>query len=133
MVDALILAAAAAAAAALAAAAGSVWIGRRMGRRPDGGAETPTARMARDLMVLSQLLAERLAKLWQADGGPAGGGGSDAVYHHVRESTETILRQAGASDKTAAAVGALTAKQVRPGPIGSADGAAPGPQRAGRP
>ena len=73
--------------------------------------------MARDLMVVSDLLADRLAKIWTAGDGPAPGvGDSDAVYHHVRESTETILKQAGASPKTALAVGALTAKHVRPGP-----------------
>ena len=76
------------------------------------------ARMARDIGVLSELLAERLATIWQADGGPGGGGtDTDAAFHYVRESTEQIMRQAGASSKAAIAVGALTAKKVRPGPI----------------
>ena len=76
------------------------------------------ARMARDIGVLSELLAERLATIWQADGGPGGGGAdTDAAFHYVRESTEQIMRQAGASSKAAIAVGALTAKKVRPGPI----------------
>ena len=76
------------------------------------------ARMARDIGVLSELLAERLATIWQADGGPGGGGSdTDAAFHYVRESTEQIMRQAGASSKAAIAVGALTAKKVRPGPI----------------
>ena len=74
--------------------------------------------MARDIGVLSELLAERLATIWQADGGPGGGGSdTDAAFHYVRESTEQIMRQAGASSKAAIAVGALTAKKVRPGPI----------------
>ena len=94
--------------------------------------------MARDLMVVSDLLADRLARIWQSGDGPAPGiGDSDAVYHHVRESTETILKQAGASPKTALAVGALTAKHVRPGPIAGSDGEQPrpGPARwsGGRP
>lgn len=84
--------------------------------------------MARDLMIVSDLLADRLARIWQAGDGPAPGiGDSDAVYHHVRESTETILKQAGASPKTALAVGALTAKHVRPGPIAGSDGEQPRP------
>ena len=75
--------------------------------------------MARDIGVLSELLAERLATIWQADSGPGGGGSDpDGAFHYVRESTEQIMRQAGASSKAAIAVGALTAKKVRPGPIG---------------
>ena len=74
-------------------------------------------------------LANRLAKIWTADDGPAPGvGDSDAVYHHVRESTETILRQAGASAKDRRGRGrAWTAKHVRPGPIAGADGEQPRP------
>ena len=127
MNDSIILGVAAAAVTAALTAAASLWVGRQMGRArpsPDDSA----GRMARDLMVVSDLLAERLAKIWQAGDGPAPGiGDSDAVYHHVRESTETILQQAGASAKTALAVGALTAKHVRPGPIAGADGEQPRP------
>ena len=113
--------------AAVVAAAASIWIGRQMGRRNDHQDDS-AGRMARDLMVVSDLLADRLAKIWQSGDGPAPGvGDSDTVYHHVRESTETILRQAGASAKTALAVGALTAKHVRPGPIAGADGEQPRP------
>ena len=136
MNDSIILGVAAATVGAVLAALASLWIGRQMGRQP--AQEDSHGRMARDLMVVSDLLADRLAKIWQADDGPAPGvGDSDAVYHHVRESTETILRQAGASPKTALAVGALTAKHVRPGPIAGADGEQPrpGPARwsGGRP
>ena len=74
--------------------------------------------MARDIGVLSELLAERLAKLWQEGDGPSRvSSDPDAVYHHVLESTDTIMREAGASSKAATAVAALTAKKVRPGPI----------------
>ena len=131
MNDSIFLGIAAAAAAAALAAAASIWIGRQMGRHRESQDES-TGRMARDLMVVSDLLADRLAKIWQAGDGPTSGmGDSDAVYHHVRESTETILRQAGASAKTALAVGALTAKHVRPGPIAGEDGerARHGPSR----
>lgn len=132
MNDSLFLGIAAAAAGAVLAAAASIWIGRQMGR-PRTGDDDSAGRMARDLMVVSDLLADRLAKIWTADDGPAPGvGDSDAVYHHVRESTETILRQAGASPKTALAVGALTAKHVRPGPIAGADGEQPRPGPARR-
>ena len=127
MNESIILGFAAAAAAAALAAAASVWIGRQMGRQRTSEDDS-AGRMARDLMVVSDLLADRLAKIWQAGDGPTSGmGDSDAVYHHVRESTETILRQAGASAKTALAVGALTAKHVRPGPIAGADGEQPRP------
>ena len=127
MNDSIILGCAAAVAAAALAALASLWIGRQMGRRPDSRDDS-AGRMARDLMVVSDLLADRLARIWQAGDGPAPGvGDSDAVYHHVRESTETILKQAGASAKTALAVGALTAKHVRPGPIAGADGEQPRP------
>ena len=127
MNDSIILGIAAAASAAAFAAAASLWIGRQMGRQRTSEDDS-AGRMARDLMVVSDLLADRLAKIWQAGDGPAPGvGDSDAVYHHVRESTETILRQAGASAKTALAVGALTAKHVRPGPIAGADGEQPRP------
>lgn len=137
MNESLILGIAAAAIAAALAAVASLWIGRQMGRQP-AVEDDSAGRMARDLMVVSDLLADRLAKIWQAGDGPAPGvGDSDAVYHHVRESTETILKQAGASPKTALAVGALTAKHVRPGPIAGADGEQPrpGPSRwsGGRP
>ena len=137
MNDSIILATVAAAVAAILAAGASLWIGRQMGRQ-QASDDDSSGRMARDLMVVSDLLADRLAKIWQAGDGPAPGvGDSDAVYHHVRESTETILKQAGASAKTALAVGALTAKHVRPGPIAGADGEQPrpGPSRwsGGRP
>ena len=132
MNDSIILGIVAAAAAAGVAAVASLWIGRQMGR-PRTSEDDSSGRMARDLMVLSDLLADRLAKIWTADDGPAPGvGDSDAVYHHVRESTETILKQAGASPKTALAVGALTAKHVRPGPIAGADGEQPRPGPARR-
>lgn len=132
MSDSIILGAAAAVSGAMLAAAVSIWIGRQMGRQGDSQDDS-AGRMARDLMVVSDLLADRLAKIWQAGDGPAPGvGDSDAVYHHVRESTETILRQAGASAKTALAVGALTAKHVRPGPIAGADGEQPRPGPARR-
>ena len=112
---------------AVLAATASLWVGRQMGGRHTSDDDS-SGRMARDLMVVSDLLADRLAKIWQAGDGPAPGiGDSDAVYHHVRESTETILKQAGASPKTALAVGALTAKHVRPGPITGADGEQPRP------
>ena len=137
MNESLILGIAAAAIAAALAAVANLWIGRQMGRQP-AVEDDSAGRMARDLMVVSDLLADRLAKIWQAGDGPAPGvGDSDAVYHHVRESTETILKQAGASPKTALAVGALTAKHVRPEPIAGADGEQPrpGPSRwsGGRP
>ena len=90
------------------------WRGRKAAAGP---AESTEARLARDFTVLAELLSERLAKIWLADtpGAPAAEG--DAHYHHVLESTTTIVRQAGASPKAATAVGALTAKRVRPGPI----------------
>ena len=127
MNESLILGVAAAAIAAALAAVASLWVGRQMGRQP-ASEDDSAGRMARDLMVVSDLLADRLAKIWTAGDGPAPGvGDSDAVYHHVRESTETILEQAGASAKTALAVGALTAKHVRPGPITGSDGEQPRP------
>ena len=94
--------------------ASRVWRGRKAAA---GAAESTEARLARDFTVLAELLSERLAKIWLADtpGTPAAEG--DAHYHHVLESTTTIVRQAGASPKAATAVGALTAKRVRPGPI----------------
>jgi len=96
------------------------WLAPRVwrGRRADAGAaESTEARLARDFTVLAELLSERLAKIWLADtpGAPVADG--DTLYHHVMESTTTIVRQAGASPKAATAVGALTAKRVRPGPI----------------
>ena len=96
------------------------WLASRLWRGRDpatGPAESTEARLARDFTVLAELLSERLAKIWLADtpGAPAAEG--DAHYHHVLESTTTIVRQAGASPKAATAVGALTAKRVRPGPI----------------
>ena len=75
------------------------------------------ARIARDMTVLADLLAERLAKIWLADTPAPPATEGDALYHHVLESTTTIVKQAGASAKAATAVGALTAKRVRPGPI----------------
>lgn len=127
MSDSIILGGVAALVAAGLAALASLWIGRQMGRQSDSQDDS-AGRMARDLMVVSDLLADRLAKIWQAGDGPAPGvGDSDAVFHHVRESTETVLKQAGASAKTALAVGALTAKHVRPGPIAGADGEQPRP------
>ena len=127
MNDSIILGLTAAAVGAVLAATAGIWIGRQMGQQ-QGSQEDSSGRMARDLMVVSDLLADRLAKIWTAGAGPAPGvGDSDAVYHHVRESTETILKQAGASPKTALAVGALTAKHVRPGPIAGADGEQPRP------
>ena len=102
-------------------AALAIWLlGRRRARSVQASSPRAAreARMARDIGVLSELLAERLATIWQADGGPGGGGAdTDAAFHYVRESTEQIMRQAGASSKAAIAVGALTAKKVRPGPI----------------
>lgn len=94
--------------------ASRVWRGRKPGT---GAAESTEARLARDFTVLAELLSERLAKIWLADtpGAPTAEG--DAHYHHVLESTTTIVRQAGASPKAATAVGALTAKRVQPGPI----------------
>ena len=95
------------------------WLAPRVWRARNVAAvaESNEARLARDFTVLAELLAERLAKIWLADtpGAPAAEG--DAFYHHVLESTTTIVRQAGASAKAATAVGALTAKRVRPGPI----------------
>ncbi|MCY4113488.1 MAG: hypothetical protein OXG33_06050 [Chloroflexi bacterium] len=98
----------------------TVWLASRVRRghsAPAATAESTEARLARDFTVLAELLSERLAKIWLADtpGAPAAEG--DAHYHHVLESTTTIVRQAGASPKAATAVGALTAKRVRPGPI----------------
>lgn len=133
MSDSIILGTAAAVIGAVLAATAGLWIGRQMGRQPESQDDS-AGRMARDLMVVSDLLADRLAKIWTADDGPAPGiGDSDAVYHHVRESTETILKQAGASPKTALAVGALTAKHVRPGPIAGSDGEQPRPGPSRRP
>ena len=135
MSDSIILGTAAAVIGAVLAAAAGLWIGRQMGQQ-QGSQEDSSGRMARDLMVVSDLLADRLAKIWTAGDGPAPGVGdsdSDAVYHHVRESTETILKQAGASPKTALAVGALTAKHVRPGPIAGSDGEQPRPGHSRRP
>ncbi len=96
-----------------------VWLSARGGRgdakeEADGSRE---ARLARDMTVLAELLAERLAKIWLADEGSPPAAEGDALYHHVLESTTTIVQQAGASAKAATAVGALTAKRVRPGPI----------------
>ena len=95
------------------------WLAPRVWRARNVAAvaESNEARLARDFTVLAELLADRLAKIWMADtpGAPAAEG--DALYHHVLESTTTIVRQAGASPKAATAVGALTAKRVRPGPI----------------
>ncbi len=95
------------------------WLAPRVWRARNVAAvaESNEARLARDFTVLAELLADRLAKIWMADtpGAPAAEG--DALYHHVLESTTTIVRQAGASAKAATAVGALTAKRVRPGPI----------------
>ena len=106
--------------------ASRAWRGRKASA---GAAESTEARLARDFTVLAELLSERLAKIWLADtpGAPAAEG--DAQYHHVLESTTTIVRQAGASAKAATAVGALTAKRVRPGPIRGRrdDGSAVGP------
>ena len=65
MNDSIILGIAAAAAAAALAAAASIWIGRQMGRHRESEDES-AGRMARDLMVVSDLLADRLAKIWQA-------------------------------------------------------------------
>ena len=87
-------------------------------RDEDVGNETSReARIARDMTVLAELLAERLAKIWLADTPSPLATEGDALYHHVLESTTTIVKQAGASAKAATAVGALTAKRVRPGPI----------------
>ena len=101
------------------AALATVLIKRRPGAlsQPHDAAAR-SARMARDIGVLSELLAERLAKLWQEGDGPSRvSSDPDAVYHHVLESTDAIMRRAGASSKAATAVAALTAKKVRPGPI----------------
>ena len=73
--------------------------------------------MARDIGVLTELMADRLAEIWKADGGLPSEQDPDGVYHKVLEATATIMRQAGASEKSAMAVAALTAKKVRPGPI----------------
>jgi hypothetical protein len=110
-----------------------LWVLRRTGRQPSTSDVGTTRRMARDLVVISELLADQLAKIWKSDGDPAPNAADhDTVFHHVRESTETIIRRAGASEKTALAVGALTAKRVRPGPITQLDGhepRAPGPDK----
>lgn len=108
----------------LAGAAATVVILRRtLGSRraPTPAQESPVSRMAKDIGVLSELLADRLAKVWLADGGPKDADRADAVFHHVRESTAIILERAGASPKAAMAVSALTAKKVRPGPIRQPD------------
>ena len=89
---------------------------RRQPSATNGG-DSREARLARDMTVLADLLADRLAKIWLADSPPTPSADSDSLYHHVLESTTTIVRQAGASAKAAMAVGALTAKRVRPGPI----------------
>ena len=107
-------------AAGLVVGIGVAWLAPRLRRAHKTAAEaagSSEARLARDFTVLAELLAERLAKIWLADtpGAPAADG--DALYHHVLESTTTIVRQAGASPKAAAAAVALTAKRVRPGPI----------------
>ncbi len=106
------------------------WV--RSTRTPAAEAAASTeARLARDFTVLADLLAERLAKIWLADTPGAPPAEGDALYHHVLESTTTIVRQAGASPKAATAVGALTAKRVRPGPIRGRhdDGSPVGPPR----
>ena len=96
--------------------AASLWIGRRLARSTGGPMDDTSSRMASDLVVVIELLADRRVKLWQADGGPAPGVDDHVtVSHHVREATETILRNSGASAKTAVAVIALTAKRVRHG------------------
>ena len=124
--ESIILATLAGTAAAGLSALASLWIAAQLNRNPSKRDDVPTQRLARDLVIVSQLLADRLAKLWEADEGPAPGvEDHNAVFHHVRESTETIVRQAGASAKTALAVGALTAKNVRPGPITGPDGETP--------
>ena len=105
-------------AAGLVVGVGIAWLAPRVWRgRRAGATESNEARLARDFTVLAELLSERLAKIWLADtpGAPVADG--DTLYHHVMESTTTIVRQAGASPKAATAVGALTAKRVRPGPI----------------
>lgn len=89
----------------------------RRQRSATNGGDSREARLARDMTVLADLLADRLAKIWLADSPPTPSADSDSLYHHVLESTTTIVRQAGASAKAAMAVGALTAKRVRPGPI----------------
>lgn len=100
----------------------SLWIRSHTIRNPSTTEETTTRRLARDLVVISELLADRLAKIWASDGGPGPDDDNrDTVFHHVRESTTTIVRGAGASEKTALAIGALTAKRVRPGPITQLD------------
>ena len=108
--------------------ASRVWRGRKA---VAGTAESNEARLARDFTVLAELLSERLAKIWLADTPGAPPAEGDAHYHHVLESTTTIVRQAGASPKAATAVGALTAKRVRPGPIRGrhGDGSPVGPPR----
>ncbi len=122
----IVLATLAGASAAGLSAAASLWIAAQLNRSPSKRDDVPTQRLARDLVIVSQLLADRLAIIWEADDGPAPGvEDHDAVFHHVRESTETIVRQAGASAKTALIVGALTAKNVRPGPITRPDGETP--------
>ena len=81
---------------------GVAWLAPRLRRAHKTSADaagSSEARLARDFTVLAELLAERLAKIWLADtpGAPAADG--DALYHHVLESTTTIVRQAGASPK----------------------------------
>ena len=127
--ESIVLATLAGASAAGLIAIASLWIATQLNRNPSKQDAVPTQRLARDLVIISQLLADRLANIWEADEGPAPGvEDHDAVFHHVRESTETIVRQAGASAKTALAVGAVTAKNVRPGPITGPDGETPRPR-----
>tara|TARA_B100000029_G_scaffold403140_1_gene402841 strand:- start:176 stop:583 length:408 start_codon:yes stop_codon:yes gene_type:complete len=118
----LVLAVIAAAIASTLTSITSLWIQNRTIPTPSTTDETTTRRLARDLVVISELLADRLAKIWASDGGPGPDDDNrDTVFHHVRESTEAIVRGAGASKKTALAIGALTAKRVRPGPITQLD------------
>ena len=80
--------------------AASLWIGRRLARSTGGPMDDTSSRMASDVVVVIELLADRRAKLWQADGGPAPGVDDHVtVSHHVREATETILRNSGALSK----------------------------------
>jgi uncharacterized membrane protein len=110
---------------------GIAWLASRTGSARKAAAESTEARLARDFTVLAELLSERLAKIWLADTPGASAAEGDAHYHHVLESTTTIVRQAGASPKAATAVGALTAKRVCPGPIRGRrdDGSPVGPPR----
>ena len=95
-----------------------VWLLRS--RRARAAAASPdrqaAARMARDIGVLTEALADRLAAVWKAGGGPPAGD-PDSVHRQVLEATAGIMRKAGASEKGAMGVAALTAKKVRPGPI----------------